>query len=794
MSARAEASMPATFAAAAPAFAPLVRLIAGVVPLVALFVWLERWLLAACRLPAASYFEPSIAVACVRVLARRPGPWFVLAALLALVLLRGRLLWRGWGELESGRALQLLIGALTVVFAWTFSTYDVNLYFDRAHVADRLLLIVLAGLTCWRPVFLLFFLPLLLAVIWQFDQPLGNYSFTDKLAPLRVLLLFLASFLWQAATGGRRSQAFLFTAGCLVAAHYWIPGLEKLQLGWLAHGQLHQLTLASWANGWLVSLDAAQITRLAHAIARSEPLAMGFTLVAEAGAVFFFWRRGVALALLAAWVLLHAGIFAVSGICFWKWAILDVGLFALLSVLPRESASELFGTGPLLLSLVLIGGAMHWCPPVRLGWFDTRLAYTYRYSVIGPSGVAYAIAPSFFAPYDLRFSQNRFDFLTARPALVSTYGMTQDPGIAAALLPVRTLAEVEQLEARLGTLRRDPKQAERFDVFMQRFFSAWNRRGAKREAHGFWRAPLHIRTSAREPAYAGQEPVARLLVDRVTTLWNGEQLLELRVERVRDLAIGAPGSLATAGDVARRAGIGADPAIEPTEQRRRREAEEENPEAEEVVDDVTAAGEAHQRNQRGFEVTVAALDPAAGKAAQEMTQTVLGEAVVVVRGLVDLEQERRAQHEHAAGREHAVKLGDRRVGRRDVLEHLEQEDGVEAGSVEAAQIADVRDDVRPARRIEVHLHDAGPAQRRHAPRELAAGSDVEHAPQSRLRFERGDFALDEGVQVFAAETIRGVPDERSGAEQPHAARQAAAQSVDHADPPRAPGMLALGGC
>jgi hypothetical protein len=104
---------------------------------------------------------------------------------------------------------------------------------------------------------------------------------------------------------------------------------------------------------------------------------------------------------------------------------------------------------------------------------------------------------------------------------------------------VRTLAEVEQLEARLGTVKRDPKQAERFDDFMRRFFASWNRRGARRESH-FWQAPLHINTAPREPAYRGQEPVAKLLVDRVTTLWDEQKLLELRVERVREVAIEPP--------------------------------------------------------------------------------------------------------------------------------------------------------------------------------------------------------------------------------------------------------------
>jgi hypothetical protein len=793
MSSTAGAQAVERFGPMAESLPTLARLAAGVAPLVGLFILLERWLVPACRLPPASYFEPVIGIELVRVVARRPLPWLVLAALGTLALLRGRLLWRGWSQLEHGRALQLLISGVALVFAWTFSTYDVNLYLDRLHAADRVMLVVLAVLACWRPVFLLFFLPLLLAVMWQFDQPLGSYSFTDKSAPLRVLQLFLASFLWQAVTGGRRADAFVLTAGCLVAAHYWIPGLEKLRLGWLAHGQLHHLTLAAWQNGWLVSLDPAGIARLAHTLARFEPLSLVFTVVAEAGALFFFWRRGVALALLPAWVLLHAGIFATSGICFWKWVALDAGFFALLLSLRGAGAGAIFGPGPLLLSLALIGAAPHWCAPVRLGWFDTRLAYTYRYTVAGPSGRAYSIAPSFFAPYDLRFSQNRFDFLTERPALVSTYGMTQDPLIAKALLPVLTLAEVEGLEARLGSVQREPKQAERFDDFMRRFFSAWNRRGARREGHGVWQAPLHIWTAPREPAYAGQEPVARVLVDRVTTLWNGERLLEVRVERVRDLAIDTSPSLAAAGDVAGRAGIGANPAVEPAEDRREDDAREQRSEAKEVVDDVGAPREAHQRHQRRLEVAVPARDLAAAEAPQQEAKSVLRETEEVARSFVDLEQEWCAQHERAPGLEHAVELGDGEIRRFDVFEHLEQEDRVEAGVFEAAQIADVRYDVRPELGVDVHLHHPAPAQRRHTLREQPPGSDAEHASAPRPRFERRDLALQELAQVFPAETVGNVLHEGAAAQQTHATGQTPAQSIDHADSPRRRGMLAPAG-
>jgi len=515
--------------------APLARLAAEVAPPLALYVALDAALGSLCRLPESAYAGPSIALPLARALAAQPLVWLA-AALLAWR--RGPLLWRAWGALEHGRELRWLVGGIALVFAWSYASYDLNLYFDREHLADRALLVALAALGCWRPLFLLGFTPLLLAVVWQFEHPFGGYSWTDKTAPLRVLLWFCASFLWLAASGSRRADGFLFGAGCVVAAHYAVPGLEKLRLGWLGHGDLQHLMLAAWANGWLAGLDAGAIAGLARAFERVEPLLMGFTLASEVGALLFFWRRGLALALLASQVLLHAGIFAVSGICFWKWALLDLGLLALLWRLRASPAPALFGPAPLALSLALIASAPAWCKPVRLGWFDTRLAYTFRYHVVGASGRATRVAPSFFAPYDLSLAQGRFHYLSPEPALVATYGATRSPRIAAALQRARTLEDVQRLEREQGRAAGDPRAAARFDEFMRRFLSARNRRAGRQPGYTALAPPLHIWTAPRAPAPADAEPIAGLVVERVTTLWDGVALRELRVERVRELAIG----------------------------------------------------------------------------------------------------------------------------------------------------------------------------------------------------------------------------------------------------------------
>jgi hypothetical protein len=512
----------------------------GAAPLAALFALVEPRLSWVCHLPEASYFEPVIAAQLAQRFVSHRIALAAIAAVAALVALRRAELWRGWRELEHGRALRLLIGGLALAFAWTFSTYQPNFYFGQTHALDRALLVAFALLTCWRPAFLLLFLPELLAVIWQFDTPLGGYSFTDKNAPLRVLILFLVWFLGLAAVRGRRTEPFVFAALCLVAAHYWIPALEKLQLGWLGHGHLHHLTLAAWQNGWLASLDRSQITAIALGVAKGELFTLGFTIAAEAGALFFLLRRGVALALLGSWILLHAGIFATSGIFFWKWMLLDVGLFAVLVAIGPDAAARIFGPLPLLCSLVLITGAAYWCPPVRLGWYDTRVADTYRYTAIGESGAAYPLAASFFAPYDMTMAQNRLGYLSRRPVLVSTYGMTQTREIAEHLFEVTELAEVETLEARFGVVQHDPARALRFDAFARRALAAKAGPGTARPWYTVLHPPIHIQTAPRGPALPRAERVERLIVERVTTLWDGERFDEVRVERVRELALGAP--------------------------------------------------------------------------------------------------------------------------------------------------------------------------------------------------------------------------------------------------------------
>ncbi len=173
--------------------------------LLLLYHQLERHLMAAGRLPMSSYASPVIFAEFIQHLALfKP---FVLVSGVVVALCH-RAMWRGWSELDHGIALRRFILVSAFVMAWSFSTYDYNLFFDRGHAVDRLLLIGLLPLIWWRPVFVLPFLAVLIPVIWQFDHPLGGYSWTDKSMVVRVLILFSAALVMLAMTRSRRTSDF----------------------------------------------------------------------------------------------------------------------------------------------------------------------------------------------------------------------------------------------------------------------------------------------------------------------------------------------------------------------------------------------------------------------------------------------------------------------------------------------------------------------------------------------------------------------------------------------------------
>jgi hypothetical protein len=442
-----------------------------------------------------------------------------------------------WTDLETGRSLRVLSGVMAAVLAWSFATYDYNLYADQTHLADRMSLLALAGLVVWRPGFVLPFVLLLVAMATQFQLPIGPYSTAEPFTLARMLMLVPVALCLQAVTGRIWSREVLYLAVLILATSYLRCGVGKLALDWASHGHIYFLLFATYANGWLAFLDPEAITRLGTTLARFDWIMVGGTLVAECGAVLVFWRRPVLLALLTGWVAFHLGVFLVSGIFFWKWILVDATLIGIFAARGSGDRFPLFTRAHLVLSAPILAAGLWLFSPVNLAWYDTPVSYTHRFVGVGPSGREYSLGPAFFAPFDYTFTLSSFHYLVDHPTLNITWGATWDRDAVEELLLARSVSDISRVEASHGRVPYDPRRAARLDAFLQRFVGTWNQRRSRRTPLTAIQAPPQLWTFPRATAYSGEEPIREVRVDQITTLFDGERYTECRRRELRTVLI-----------------------------------------------------------------------------------------------------------------------------------------------------------------------------------------------------------------------------------------------------------------
>ena len=107
---------------------------------------------------------------------------------------------------------------------------------------------------------------------------------------------------------------------------------------------------------------------------------------------------------------------------------------------------------------------------------------------------------------------------------------------ADALMNVRNLAEVEQLENTMGWSIYDAGRRERFERLITRFIRTTNNE-SQFDQLNFIRPPCQFWTHARGNEYKMQEPIQTVIVKEVTTLFDGAELNEIRNNTAMTIAI-----------------------------------------------------------------------------------------------------------------------------------------------------------------------------------------------------------------------------------------------------------------
>ena len=536
-----------------PHRAPFLRRLAATAAstgvLIAVFLLLQRFVDRVCRFPDPDAAAASILAACVE---RRPLLLLPALAAGALLLAAFPRLRQGWRQFDGGESLRWFVTAVAVLLAWAGSAYPYNAWYDQAHLADRAAIVLLAALVPWRPVFVLPFVIAFWAVMWQFDvPPLGFQILVAEFRPvLNVLTMFSAALLVQAVSGSRDVSAFLFLVLCIVAANFWVPGLAKLQIGWIAHGHVYFLLPNAYTHGWLGFLEPEAIARAGEALARADwPMRIG-TLIVECGALLVLAGARTARTLLVAFTVLLGAFFLTLGYLFWKWIALHVALWVVLfgSAAPPAAVwrRDLFSGVRFAVSVVVIGGAGYWCAPAALAWFDTPLTNTLHYEGVGRSGAVYDLPPGFFAPYESHVAMATFaERLIGEPLLATSYGVTASRPMADALLGARDPSDVIRIETAVRPsdgVAIDRAFAEQFDRFVRRTAIVSNRgvgdRVGVRRLLSFVAPPPFLWTFGRGRPYRHDEPLASIRVYWVSSLFDGREYVVFRRVPVRSIDLG----------------------------------------------------------------------------------------------------------------------------------------------------------------------------------------------------------------------------------------------------------------
>ena len=287
---------------------PLSALALDSLLLVSVFLLLQWSYRSFCPLPVAAYHRPSLLFEALRDPAILSN-WVFVTWILFLA--RREL---SWDSLEAGRVLRLFVFLLALFAAWSVSTAGLNLYYDRTHYIDRLLLLAATGLLLLHPAFLVSYLWLMFTLWAQARYPIDSYgsAWFERMLPIQLLLLFVAYCVVRSVRNVPASR-FVVVALGLTGATYVASAWHKLQLGpelfsWALENKLSNLFVSAYVNGHLGFLSHDSVVTIAGVLAHADVPMQVATLVIEGAGLLLLARRGLAQLCFLGFIALHTGI------------------------------------------------------------------------------------------------------------------------------------------------------------------------------------------------------------------------------------------------------------------------------------------------------------------------------------------------------------------------------------------------------------------------------------------------------------------------------------------------------
>ena len=422
------------------------------VGIVAAYPHVLQWLKSVTQLPESSYHTALLLDdLCQRLLTQKR---ILVPCMVALIVFRRRIPWR-WptGSYWTAVRAVIICGAGTLTLSASF--YGYNFWYGQSHGTDRMVLIGLCLMSLRYPMLLAPWLLLVYVIHGQFDYPVGAMNETHKLLPLNAIGVFLLALVTAAlircpARSGRLLLTLLLVT---FASHYWFPAVEKIGLKWTESPNRHHLVLGAFESGWMWWLSPASLDSFCGLLAPADYQVTLITLVAELGVILAFLSPRLRSLALAVTILLHLGIFALSGILFWEWIVFDLALLFSCRALPSTPLPHAFFGIAAVATMSASTGAP------GLAWLDSPLTHVFRITETTADGGQTALSPSEFRPYELLFAQQRFGYVSTYPEVTGTMGAMFRHQTLTQINRVTTPQELEQLLATNGRVEQDTDRA-----------------------------------------------------------------------------------------------------------------------------------------------------------------------------------------------------------------------------------------------------------------------------------------------------------------------------------------------
>lgn len=451
-----------------------------------------------------------------------------------------------WTDFDHGKSLRNFICAVLAILVWSGSTADYNSYLDLGHFIDRALLVALGIGSFFTPLAVPFAVRFAFILIKEAYVPIAQDDFDFRSLP-EVLTVF-SCFVWASVFKSFKTRHFLFTGIACWASYYFAAGVAKMNVGpewwsWTLTDHVSNLSMGAHIRGWASWIPDDTYIAINEAVRKGDLVSTLYTMILELGALSaFFIRPRLTRYMFVGCFALHFGIFALTGICFWKWMFANWAFFFYLGWGGKKPLEEMFRTP---LAVAVLGTILvffsrdrtYFYPQTGVAWYDSRMVENYLLYGIGQSGKRYFIDTSTLAPSDMHWTQGRLCYATRERSVTGIYGVGRNYSAIMALDKTNDPKEALRLLAK-GRRCDNAKQQAVFDDFFKKYFQTLNKKGRQHRWLAWIGRPRHLWIFPKnEPKFWDQEPITRVELWREVTVYIDEKITTLETKKTHTVEI-----------------------------------------------------------------------------------------------------------------------------------------------------------------------------------------------------------------------------------------------------------------